>query len=207
MDTNDLGANARMFRRFLRIFPVLALVALAACGVTPPDQRSPATQAEIDELTLGIMALGPDIDPAEAAHAAEIAYRYSYKLAIAYQIEDPPLVHNTKVNMGIKARGLCWHWAEDMERRLTAEGFETLKMHRAIANDANPLLIAHSTAIIARRGSGWESGMVLDPWRNGGELHWATVEDDTQYKWVERRVALEDRLRREGRLPEGAVIQ
>ena len=196
-----------MFRRLVRFFPVLAFVVLTACGTAPPDQRTPATQAEIDELTRGIMALGPNIDPVEAARAAEIAYRYSHQLAFQYEIEDPPLVHNTKVNMGIKPRGLCWHWAEDMEKRLKAEGFETLALHRAIANDDNPWRIAHSTAIIAMRGEAWDDGMVLDPWRNAGELHWQTVVEDTKYKWVERTVALEKRLRREGRLPEGVEIR
>ncbi len=196
-----------MFRRLVRFFPVLALLIAAGCGTAPPDQRIPATQAEIDELTRGIMALGPDIDPDEAARAAEIAYRYSHQLAFEYQIEDPPLVHNTKVNMGIKPRGLCWHWAEDMEKRLKDEGFQTLALHRAIANDDNPWRIAHSTAIIAMRGDAWNDGMVLDPWRNAGELHWQPVLEDTKYGWVERTVALEKRLRREGRLPEGVVIQ
>ena len=73
------------------------------------------------------MALGPEVDPDEAARAAEIAFSYTRELAIQYQITDPPLIHNTKVNMGLKPRGLCWHWAEDMERRLKAEGFQTLR--------------------------------------------------------------------------------
>ena len=63
--------------------------------------------------------------------------------------------------MGLKPRGLCWHWAEDIERRLRAEDFQTLDLHRAIAN-ANNIRIEHSTTIVSRRGDGMYDGLVLD---------------------------------------------
>ena len=148
-------------------------------------------------LEQAILALGPEVDPAEAARAAELAYTYSFRLAQEYQITDPPLVHNTKVNMGIKTRGLCWHWAEDMERRLLQEDFQTLDMHRAIANADNPFLIEHSTAIISRKGDRFEDGIVLDPWRQSGILFWAPLQEDTKYNWVARSVVMEKKLRRQ----------
>ena len=115
--------------------PVL-LLALAACGASP-EKRVPATALEISQLALEIRALGENVDPEEAERAARIAYQHTRELALQYQIVDPPLIHNTKVNMGLKPRGLCWHWAEDMEKRLKAENFETLVLYRAIANADN----------------------------------------------------------------------
>ena len=98
---------------------VLAAAVLAGCGVHP-EKRAPASEMEISALAAEIRAMGPDVDPEEARRAARISYAYSRELAIRYQIVDPPLIHNTKVNMGLKPRGLCWHWAEDMEARLKA---------------------------------------------------------------------------------------
>nr|WP_239479728.1 hypothetical protein [Actibacterium sp. 188UL27-1] len=178
-------------------------VTLAACGGTPQV----ATQTEIAELARGIRALGPDVDPVEAERAAQITYSYTRQLAIQYQITDPPLVHNTKVNLGFKPRGLCWHWAEDIERRLKQEGFKTLTMHRAIANADNQWRIDHSTAIISARGDDMYDGIVLDPWRKGGVLFWDELRDDTRYKWRPRAVVLaEKRGKREeeGGLPAAA---
>ena len=180
-------------RLYLKHLAVLALLALTACA-TPPEQTTGPNRVEV--LRKEILALGPGIDPAEAARAAELAYAYTAQLAEEYQITDPPLIHNTKVNMGIKPRGLCWHWAEDMETRLKAENFDTLTMHRAIANADNPFLIDHSTAIIARAGDDWDDGIVLDPWRFGGRLFWDEVEDDTRYKWVARDVVFEQKRAR-----------
>ena len=168
-----------------RFLAGLGLLVLAACGV-PSEATDPVTEADIAALAKSIEGLGPDVDPAEARRAAEIAYSYTAQLAVEYEIVDPPLVHNTKVNMGVKPRGLCWHWAEDMENRLDAEGFETLAMERAIANAFNDWLIDHSTAIIVASGDGFEEGIVLDPWRWGGHLFWDETADDTRYDWVAR---------------------
>ncbi|CUJ86188.1 hypothetical protein RUE5091_00434 [Ruegeria denitrificans] len=167
---------------------VLALVTLGACA-TPP----PSTGDEVQRLASEIRSLGPDIDPGEADRAARIAYSYTAQLVQEYEITDPPLIHNAKVNKGVRPRGLCWHWAEDIERRLKQENFQTLELHRAIANADNPFRIDHSTAIISRKGETLYDGVVLDPWRYGGVLFWSPLIEDTKYDWVPRDVVLEKR--------------
>ncbi|WP_413718528.1 hypothetical protein [Silicimonas sp. MF1-12-2] len=168
-----------------------------------PEKRAPATFEEIAALAAEIRALGPEVDPEEAMRAARISYERTRELAIQYEIVDPPLIHNTKVNMGLKPRGLCWHWAEDMESRLKEENFETLVLYRAIANADNPYRIDHSTAIIAAKGTGMYDGIVLDPWRTGGYLFWDQVREDTRYEWVQRELVLDAKRRQliaEGKL-------
>lgn len=180
-----------MLRRHFSIFcPALLFLALVACSgpTTVPT-------SDTDNLARAILALGAGVDPVEAARAAQISYAHAHDLAIAYEITDPPLVHNTKVNMGLKPRGLCWHWAEDMEKRLLAENFSTLDIHRAIANADNPLRIDHSTALITARGQPMQSGLVLDPWRNGGQLFWASVKDDRRYDWHPQQQVLAAKYR------------
>lgn len=191
----------------LRILAVLALCMTAACG-TRSDGPLPGTPGEVARLEAAILALGPDVDAGEAARAARISYAHTHDLARQYGITDPPLVHNTKVNMGLRPRGLCWHWAEDMERRLAAEKFRTLDLHRAIASADNPFRIDHSTALISRAGAPIEQAIVLDPWRKGGVLTWVPFAEDGDYDWVARRDVLDKKLRRlriNGDLPEGAV--
>ncbi|MEL7025828.1 MAG: hypothetical protein AAGO57_01180 [Pseudomonadota bacterium] len=180
--------------RVIRALLLPMFLGLAACGTTYGPEGPPlATQDEVSALEAGILALSPDVDPAEARRAAEIAFAYTHELALEYEISDPPLIHNTKVNMGIRPRGLCWHWAEDMEKRLDAEGFETLAMHRAIANADNEFRIDHSTAIISARGQTFDEGVVLDPWRFGGVLFWSPLAEDDRYEWVERSVVLREK--------------
>ncbi|WP_348657283.1 hypothetical protein [uncultured Sulfitobacter sp.] len=183
-----------MFYRLLLVCTLL--LTLSACALPRNGPPPLGTEADISALTRAITELSPSVDPAEAARAARIAYRHTHELAIAYQITDPPLIHNVKVNNGSKPRGLCWHWAEDLEKRLLAEGFATLDMHRAIANGDSRLLLDHSTAIISAAGAQMEAGLVLDPWRQGGELFWSPVMSDPRYDWEPR----EEVLRRNGRV-------
>lgn len=193
LNFQETSGRAKIMR-FLKVLVLPLFLGFAACGTTYGPEGPPlATQDEITGLTAGIMGLGPDVDPEEARRAAEIAYAYTHQLALEYEISDPPLIHNTKVNMGLRPRGLCWHWAEDMEARLQAENFETLDMHRAIANADNEFRIDHSTAIISARGAEYDDGIVLDPWRNAGILFWSPLIDDARYVWVERSVVLKER--------------
>jgi len=173
-----------------RILPLLALCAtllVAGCAATPPSTTHLSQKNQIEQLNTGIAALGTEVDPEEAARAARIAYEYTAILKVQYQIVDPPLVHNTKVNMGIKPRGLCKDWADDLEARLKLENFKTLSLHRAIANSDSMFLIEHSTVIVSRRGDEMNQGIVLDPWRYGGTLFWASVLEDPKYKWIPRQ--------------------
>lgn len=171
----------------VRILVPLLLLFLIGCQTTSeknsaplPGAPLPGTEFEIGQLEAAILALGPGIDPIEAAAAAQASYRHTHDLAIEYEITDRPLVHNVKVNMGIKPRGLCKDWAQDMEKRLKAEGFETLTIHRAIGTLFG---LDHSTAVISRKGDDLNTGIVVDPWREGGRLTWISLAEDTRWGW------------------------
>lgn len=177
-------------RRATLALPLAGLLVAAGCASAPPPPDGPEGTAA---LTRAIRALGPGIDPDEAATAARVAYDATSELARAYRITDPPLIHNAKVNLGLKPRGLCWQWADDMETRLAQEHFRTLALHRAIANADNPFRIDHSTVILSRSGDPMDEGIVLDPWRRGGKLFWVPTLEDTRYRWVPRRDVMAER--------------
>ncbi len=184
--------------RFLLLFA--SLLALVGCTLTPPvPDRTDAER--IAGLTPAIAALGPDVDPAEAARAARIAVEYPRQLAVAYEIEDSPLTHNSKVNAGLKPRGLCWHWAHDLGARLEQEGFKTLEIQYAIANYDTAFRIEHSSVILTVPGDPIEAGLVLDPWRYGGALYWGPVPEDTRYPWRPRAEVFAERRRDAGLAP------
>ncbi|WP_216646440.1 MULTISPECIES: hypothetical protein [unclassified Roseivivax] len=148
------------------------------------------SQSEIRALAAAFEDLAPEVDPEEAARAARIAITYPLELRALYEVEDGPVLHNTKVNTGLKPRGLCWHWAQDMERRMRQEGFETLALHRAVAPPRNLFRLEHSTLIMSASGAPMEKGLVLDPWRMGGVLYWGPVTEDPRYDWLPRAEVL-----------------
>ncbi len=174
-----------MRRVFYCVSAVLLSGLLAACASAPPE----VSRSDIDMLAAEIKNLGADVDTAEAARAAEIAYTYSLQLREEYNVTDGPIVHNLKVNNGWRERGICVHWAEDVEARLNQEQFETLQIHRAIA-EGNEFRIDHSTAVISARGEDFDEGIVLDPWRKGGLLYWSPTLEDEKYFWEPRLTVL-----------------
>ena len=185
-------------KRLISSLILLGTLALAGCA--PPLV---ATQDPVSDLTQAIQSLGADVDPDEARRAAEISYSYATQLAQDYGVTTAPLVHNSKVNAGIKDRGLCYHYAEDMQARLNREGFETLVMLRAIAEPKVAFLIDHSTAVIAPRGNDIYGGIVLDAWRHSGDLFWSPTVEDTRYNWDPRSEVL--RRKQERRVAREAV--
>lgn len=179
---------------------------MTAAGCAGPVDHTVARDdsAEIRKLSAALLAMNAGVDPQEADHAAALAFSETQRLAIAYQITDPPLRHNIKVNKGLKPRGLCWHWAEDLQTVYDAQGYQTLFTRRAIANAFNAILIDHSTVILAGPGDDMTKGVVTDPWRFGGTLFWAPFEKDTRYPWEAREEVFARKieiLRRKGELP------
>ncbi len=165
-----------------RLLWLLAILSVAGCAAPPPPEPQAVDRREVAELSHAILALGEGIDPEEAERAARIAYSHTSQLAREYRITDPPLIHNAKVHMGLRPRGLCYHWAEDIEARLLEENFRTLDLHRAIAPETL-FRIEHSTAIISRKGDSLSEGVILDPWRQGGTLYWTPTLADVDYDW------------------------
>ncbi|MEB8387180.1 hypothetical protein OO012_08075 [Rhodobacteraceae bacterium KMM 6894] len=178
-----VGLTAALRLSMARCLVVLCAALLAACS--PSIDQSGGRVGQVSRLEADILALGPHVDPEEAARAARVAFAYTDQLVREYEITDPPLVHNTKVNMGLKPRGLCYHWARDIHTRMAQERFTTLSMTQAVANADNPILLEHTSAVIMARGDGYLDGLVLDPWRTGGQLFHGPVVGD-KYDWKPR---------------------
>jgi hypothetical protein len=163
----------------------LALLLLPACATVPAgtDAVVERDQQRITELNQDILALAEDIDPREARLAATLAIRYSRELAQQYRITDSAITHNLKVNLGLRERGLCTDWTEDLLARLRQEHFQTLDLHWAIANYETAFRLEHSSVVVSPRHASIFEGLVLDPWRHTGELYWSATTADRGYPW------------------------
>jgi hypothetical protein len=84
--------------------------------------------------------------------------------------------------MGFRDRGLCFHWTEDLMKRLLALDLKTYQLHWGVAHKGSELR-EHNSVIVTARDQPFEEGLVLDPWRNAGDLYWRAVRQDS-YPWV-----------------------
>lgn len=177
-----------MTRIFTFLAAMTAVLTFGGCSA-----EAPVGKGNVEELALAIQALGPSVDPQEAERAARVAYNYSRQLAQEYQITDSPIVHNAKIYQGYRERGLCNHWTEDLNKRLKQEGFRTLTVHWAIS-PPTAFRIIHHSVIISKRGDTIYDGIILDPWRYGGNLYWSKPQEDKRYDWRPRMEVREELL-------------
>ena len=138
---------------------------------------------KVESLMIDIAALNQQANLLEAGLVAETAITYSDQLAEEYQLVRPAVLHNVLIRVGLKDRGLCYHWTEDLLKQLQSLDLRTYQFHWGVAHRGSELR-EHNSVVITARGQAFKNGMVLDPWRNSGDLYWALIKSD-RYPWKE----------------------
>ena len=105
----------------------------------------------------------------EARRLATVAEHTARQLAGSYGVRWPAWLHNCLVNTGVKQRGLCWQYMEDMFACLAAEHPVHYDLHCAVRDDGD-LFLEHNCVVITAAGKDFTTGLVLDPWRSPGRL-------------------------------------
>jgi len=154
-----------------------------ACAVKQPSVNS--INKKVDRLQDLIVSLSPKISKKEALSLSQNSINYSFQLAKEYQTISSPWIQNTLVNIGIKKRGLCHEWAEDLLRYLVKRNYKTLKFYTIGANIG--YLNEHNALSVSAKGEGIKKSIVLDAWRNAGNLYFKKIREDKKYDWKERR--------------------
>ena len=181
----------------LRYIPALCLLIVvsgcAKANVYYPGNGSfntttSGTQADaqiyrekVKQLETVLVALSETVDKTEALMVAETAVRESAVLAEEYQLVRPAVAHNLLIALGLKDRGLCYHWTEDLMKRLQALDLKSFQLYWGVAHRGSELR-EHNCVVVTARGQSFFKGIVLDPWRNSGNLFWARVTKD-DYPW------------------------
>ena len=165
-----------------RLVLPLLLVLFAGCAKTPPALESVETaKAQAQQLSGAIMQLSGEGDRNEANLIARVAVNASAKLFEAYRVTAIPRLHNMMVGMGLRERGLCYHWADDLQAELEKLEVRHYAFHAAVANRGS-YYFEHSSVVLTVKDQPFGSGLVLDAWRHSGNLYWVEVGED-EYEW------------------------
>jgi hypothetical protein len=138
------------------------------------DERS------IRDLTKALTALGPDVDPAEAEQISVTAHTTARNLARDYHVVLNPEFQAFLVNVGVRKRGWCGHWAADIGARLKELKPRTLVLHWGVAYDHTSS--ENNCLVITARNQPFKDGIILDGWRRAGRLFWCPVIKDDEYE-------------------------
>lgn len=151
------------------------------CGCASPLKTGPQLAQESSRLQQQFLDLSPNVDPEEAARLAAASLEHAQTLARDYRAVRPPWLHNVLVNNGVRERGLCFEWTNDLFERLYPLRCESLDIHLAVARmDTRK---EHNALVITAHGAPFESGIVLDAWRSSGRLWFGPAATD-KYPWL-----------------------
>ena len=160
---------------------ILAAVAIST-SVIAAEQRGaqfdvPAKDfAKAQELSKQFAALSPRVDPSEAKLLAECAYATVARLRQQYQMFGTPIFNNFLVYHGLRKRGYCYQWTEDLLLALDTLQLKTLELHWGEAHAGT--WMENNCLVVTAKGQAFERGMILDCWRHFGHLRWNLIPSD-----------------------------
>ena len=158
------------------IRPLVFIFAFAVC-VGPAWARD---ERSINDLSKALAALGPEEDPGEAELLSVTAHTTSRSLAREYRIVLNPEFQNFLINIGLRQRGYCAHFARDIGTRLKTLKLKTLVLHwgAAFAGTSGE----DNCLVVTARNQPFQDGIILDGWRRAGRLFWCAVREDHEYE-------------------------
>jgi hypothetical protein len=152
------------------------IITLVVCVGTAwaRDERS------IKDLGKALAALAPNVDPGEAELLSVTAHTTSRSLARQYRIVLNPEFQNFLINIGLRQRGYCAHFARDIGTRLKTLKLKTLVLHwgAAFAGTTGE----DNCLVVTARNQPFQDGIILDGWRRAGRLFWCAVREDHEYE-------------------------
>jgi len=186
-----------MYTKFIYHIFLLPIILVSACAGTHHNVQAPSvgnllnpSRLKVNSQKIAILkqdlaVLNDHVNLEEAGKLAEMSISYSLYLADEYRLVRPAIFHNILVRIGIKDRGLCYHWTEDLMEQLALLELKSFHLRWGVAYHDSEFR-EHNSVIVTSKGQDFSEGIVLDPWRNSGELHWSPVKDD-RYPWKEWR--------------------
>jgi hypothetical protein len=161
------------------------LIALLSAALFTASCVNPGTPAERQEkarsLSHALQQLGPTVSTREADLLATTAIEESARLAKDFQPFIHPWMNNGLVNIGLRKRGLCYQWRDDLFPSLHRLKLKTIELH--LTASRRDTMHEHHGIIATAKGQRFEDGLVIDPWRRGGRLWWGRLTEDKGHPW------------------------
>jgi hypothetical protein len=161
--------------RFLSLLLSLLIVSCVSPG-TPAKRQEQARRMSHD-----LQQLSPTVSAREADQMASTAIEESAKLAEDFKPMILPWMNNGLVNTGLRKRGLCYQWRDDLFPHLFQLHLKTLEMH--LTASKRDTWLEHHGIVVTAKGQRFEDGIVIDPWRKGGRLWWGLLKNDKGHPW------------------------
>src|SRR5436189_5549848 len=168
---------------------VAVVIAILACviDIASADQqpRTSSTSFEVPRSDLAnakalanrLAALSPRVNSGEAELLADCAYATVSQLRRQYRMFGTPIFNNFLIYHGLKKRGYCYQWSEDLLVALDALKLTSLELRWGESNPGN--WRENNCLVVTAKGQPFRSGIMLDCWRHLGHLYFGPIVADS----------------------------
>lgn len=168
-----------MFRHSFKLLLISYL--LAGCVVTEPS----VSETKTTQLSILLESLDRHIPQEEARQLSKDIFYKTQQLTKEFELTSPPQFHNFLVNVGLRDKGLCYHWSDALYLYLSQKKYTFFEFHLMGAN-IGEYFYEHNALVVVSKGGRVEEGIIIDPWRDSGNLYFSKVSEDAKYKWKHR---------------------
>src|SRR5436190_3586333 len=160
---------------------IIAAVAVSSAVLSAEQQRQrfevpPKDFAKAEELANQLASLSRRVDPNEATLVAQCAFSTVARLRQEYRMFCTPIFNNFLVYHGLRKRGYCYQWSEDLVLALDTLKLKTLELHWGEAYAGT--YRENNCVVVTAKGQMFDRGMILECWRHFGHLRWNLVLSD-----------------------------
>ena len=165
---------------------ILLSLFLIGCSV---KSSSPAP-SNVNRLGQTLQSMDANISQQEADYLAWDIYHKAEELSESYALVSPPQFHNFLVNVGVREKGLCYHFSDALYVHLKSQGYASFDFHLVGANIGEYWSEHNALVVVAKKCRSekciLEHGILIDAWRDSGEVYYARVNEDKGYHWKHR---------------------
>lgn len=137
-------------------------------------QKSDVAKAE--KLAGELASLSSRVNPGEAKLLADCAFATVTKLRREYRMFGTPIFNNFLIYHGLRKRGYCYQWSEDLLTAIDALRLKSLELHWG-EYDPNTWR-ENNCIVVTAKGQPFKRGIMLECWRHLGHLYFGPVASD-----------------------------
>ena len=139
-------------------------------------QVSKSDAANAGKLTGQLASLSPRVNRDEAKLLADCAFVTASKLRREYRMFGTPIFNNFLIYHGLRKRGYCYQWSEDLLLALDKLNLKSLEL-RWGEYDPNTWR-ENNCIVVTAKGQPFKRGIMLECWRHLGHLYFGPVASD-----------------------------
>jgi hypothetical protein len=132
--------------------------------------------AKAQKLASELASLSPRVNRDEAKLLADCAFATVSKLRREYRMFGTPIFNNFLIYHGLRKRGYCYQWSEDLLVAIDALRLKSLELHWG-EHDPNTWR-ENNCIVVTAKGQPFKRGIMLECWRHLGHLYFGPIASD-----------------------------